>query len=123
MMVQKARLFDDHAIEATMLTEPDPYAVKKLGRKVQNFDNDIWNENKVQIVLDGTFHKFSQHKHLQDYLLDTGESILVEASPWDKIWGVGLEAHDERATNIDEWQGENLLGFILMEVRHRLRSL
>lgn len=122
MMVQKARLFDDESIELEMLQEPDPYAVKKLGRKVQHFNEDMWNANKVRIVLEGTLHKFSQHPNLRAYLIATGHATLVEASPWDKIWGIGLEAHDERATQIDAWQGENLLGFILMDVRKRLSN-
>jgi ribA/ribD-fused uncharacterized protein len=91
-----------------------------LGRKVANFDGKIWNEHKFEIVRTGNMHKFSQHEELRQFLCNTRYHILVEASPYDNIWGIGLKADDARAQNPNLWRGENLLGFALMEVRDAL---
>ena len=91
-----------------------------LGRKVKNFDEKKWNETKYSIVFAGNLLKFSQDENLKDFLLSTKNDIIVEASPYDKIWGMGMSADDEFVENPTRWKGENLLGFALMEVRDEL---
>ncbi len=120
MMAEKARIFGDEAIRSKILESSDPSVIKKLGRLVPNFDAEVWNEKSIEVVYNGNLHKFSQNKKLKDFLLSTGNSTLVEASPYDKIWGVG-KGEDEADINIPHfWKGENRLGFILMEVREIL---
>lgn len=122
MMTSKARLFlNNKALETKILKTKDPKAVKALGREVRNFDKNTWNENKVEIVKRGNIAKFSQNPDLKEYLLSTGNKVLVEASPYDDIWGVKLAARDKAILNPNNWIGENLLGFILMEVRDLLK--
>lgn len=92
-------------------------AMKKLGRKVRNYDDSIWKEKRYDVVVKGNIAKFSQNEKLRSFLLSTGSKILVEASPKDTIWGIGLEESSPDALSPRKWQGENLLGFALMEVR------
>jgi ribA/ribD-fused uncharacterized protein len=120
MMAGKARLFGDEATLAEIMLATTPHEAKKLGRKVANFDGAMWNAHKYEIVRLGNWHKFSQNKDLGEFLLQTRHCVLVEASPVDTIWGIGLKAEDERASNPNLWKGENLLGFALMEVRDAL---
>ncbi|MGH1518534.1 NADAR family protein [Chryseobacterium sp. JK1] len=121
MMAGKAKLFNDVEMLEKILQSPSPNQVKSLGRKVKNFDPQLWEEHKYEIVKKGNILKFSQNQKFKDFLLSTGEKILVEASPYDKIWGIGMLETDRRAENPLLWQGENLLGFALMEVRDELR--
>lgn len=122
MMAQKARLFKDEVMFEQIISAKHPKAAKALGRKVAGFDNDIWNQHRFAIVVAGNLAKFAQHEDLKQYLLNTGKRVLVEASPVDKIWGVGLAQDDERILNPLQWQGLNLLGFALMQVRDRLNG-
>lgn len=122
MMAKKAELFSDTEIAEKILNAQSPAQAKKLGRLVQNFHPDIWNAHKFEIVVNGNLQKFSQHDALKNFLLQTGERILVEASPVDPIWGIGLAAEDDKASNPLLWKGENLLGFALMEVRDLLKQ-
>ena len=95
---------------------------KKLGRKVRNFEPEPWDSKKSEIVVEGNKAKFSQNPDLKEFLLSTGDAILVEASPYDKIWGIGLDRETAMKGSVEQWQGENLLGCALMEVRDWLRS-
>lgn len=122
MMAEKARLFGDEQSLAKILKAPDPNSAKALGRQVQGFDDSIWKQNARRIVTEGNLAKFSQNDDLRDFLLATGEAVLVEASPYDRIWGIGLKAGDERAKHPATWQGQNLLGFALVDVRAELRG-
>lgn len=122
MMAGKARLFDDQIVLKEILTTSDPDMVKRLGRKVKNYDESTWVERRFQIVVDGNYAKFSQNPKLKQYLLSTGDKVIVEASPLDKIWGTGLAQDHTDSNNPHLWQGLNLLGFALMEVRSRLLS-
>lgn len=97
--------------------------LKQLGREVKGFDEEIWNSFKVPIVLTGNYYKFSQLEELRKYLLGTGDSLLVEASPYDKVWGIGMNAEEASVCGIDGWRGTNLLGFALMEVRDEIARL
>ena len=117
MMYQKAVLFDDDRIADKILNEPKQGVVKNLGRKVKGFDEKIWDDAKLDIVRFGTLLKFTQSLELERILLDTADAVLVEASPYDSIWGIGMMGNHPDANNPDKWQGENLLGFVLMDVR------
>lgn len=121
MMAEKARLFNDDKALAQVLAAKSPAEAKKLGREIQHFEPGIWEAHKVEVVTAGNLHKFSQHKELAKFLLSTGDRVLVEASPVDAIWGIGLAADSPDADNPVRWQGPNLLGFALMEVRDQLR--
>lgn len=117
MMAQKAALFGDLETRAQVLRAPNPGAAKALGRQVQGFDEAVWTENRFAIVVRANEAKFSQNPDLHQFLKTTGSRILVEASPVDKIWGIGLAHDDERARDPNAWLGLNLLGFALMQVR------
>ena len=117
MMARKAALFNDRQSWDSIMESTHPSIAKELGRKVKNFDDNIWVDNRWDIVVRGNYAKFSQHEELSDFLLNTGETVLVEASPYDLIWGVGLNAMDPLIKDPRTWRGLNLLGFALMEVR------
>ena len=117
MMHQKALLFDDHEMAAKILTTLYPRDVKTIGRKVANFYEELWDQEKTTIVRLGNILKFSQNAELEGILLDTGDAVLVEASPYDSIWGIGMKDSHPNAYNPSKWKGENLLGFVLMDVR------
>jgi len=122
MMVEKAKLFGDLGRVQEMLVADDPGKVKSIGRSVQNFDQAAWDKRKVEIAIRGNFEKFKQNEELGEFLRNTKERILVEASPVDRIWGVGLEVKDPLIENPANWLGQNLLGFSLMQVRRQLCS-
>ncbi|WP_328343909.1 NADAR family protein [Streptomyces violaceus] len=122
MMAGKARLFGDAAAERAVLAAGHPAEAKKAGRLVRGFDEAIWERERFRIVVDGSVHKFAAHPELREFLLNTGERVLVEASPVDRVWGIGLAADDEAASDPERWRGPNLLGFALMAARERLRG-
>jgi ribA/ribD-fused uncharacterized protein len=117
MMAEKARLFGDESSAAAMIAADSPKEAKALGRGVRGFDGDRWEEAAFDIVVRGSTAKFGQDPQLRDYLVGTGDAVLVEASPLDAIWGIGLAADDPRARRPEEWPGRNLLGFALMQAR------
>ncbi|QKG21835.1 NADAR family protein [Actinomadura verrucosospora] len=120
MMAEKARLFGDGETAAAVIDAPHPGAAKDLGRRVRGFDDDAWTARRAEIVVAGNRAKFEQNPELRDYLAGTRDRVLVEASPLDRVWGIGLAADDPRAQEPAEWQGLNLLGFALMTVRESL---
>lgn len=122
MMAEKAKLFGDHDNYQKIVDARNPGEAKALGREVQGFDEDIWVKNRFNIVVSGNLLKFEQNKALGEFLLGTNDRALVEASPVDKIWGVGLAADNKNIENPNLWRGQNLLGFALMEVRDHLRE-
>ena len=122
MMAQKALLFGDSMTYDKIMAADNPRDYKALGRKVQFFKSETWDRAKYDIVLRGNLAKFSQNPELWAYLDGTGDSVLVEASPYDGIWGVRLGIDDPRIEDPNQWGGENLLGFALMETRAILRS-
>lgn len=121
MMAQKAVLFGDKEVLQKIMSADNPAVYKSLGRQIRNFDENIWNEHKFQIVVNGNTAKFSQNPELLDFLLKTGDRVLVEASPYDRIWGIGLAKDTPDIENPFKWKGINLLGFALMEVRENLK--
>lgn len=122
MMWRKARLFADDAIAAKILAAPTPDAAKSLGRKVSGFEHTVWDAEKIGIVEAGSTAKFAQNDGLKRRLLNTAPALLVEASPFDTVWGVGLAAEDPRIQDPANWLGENLLGQILTRTRERLAA-
>ncbi|WP_406151739.1 NADAR family protein [Streptomyces sp. NBC_01012] len=122
MMAGKARLFGDAEAEAAAVAAGSPAAAKRVGRQVRGFDDAVWARERFGLVVEGSVHKFGQDPALRTYLLGTGERVLVEASPVDRIWGIGLAKDDPRTANPASWRGLNLLGFALMEARTRLRA-
>jgi ribA/ribD-fused uncharacterized protein len=121
MMAGKARLFGDAEMRAKIMAASDPKTAKGLGRKVRGFDEVEWKAVRYDLVVDGNVHKFGAHPKMRAFLVGTGEKILVEASPYDRIWGIGLGRDAEGAKDPELWRGDNLLGFALMDVRARLK--
>ncbi len=122
MMASKARLFQDEEMLAKILAAASPAEAKKLGREVRGFDGEKWNAARFDAVTRGNVAKFSSTVELREYLLATGDAILVEAAPRDTIWGIGLGASSEKARDPRSWRGSNLLGFALVRARAILRG-
>ncbi|WP_354640250.1 NADAR family protein [Kitasatospora camelliae] len=122
MMAGKARLFGDEAIVPRILAAKSPAEAKKLGRLVRGFDEALWKAERFELVVRGNVAKFGQNDALRYYLLGTANRVLVEASPLDRVWGIGLASDDERSVKPQQWCGLNLLGFALMETRKRLAA-
>lgn len=121
MMHGKALLFGDDEVAAQILATPSPREMKALGRMVRGFNDKIWNEHRIEIVHCNSVAKFTQNRSLCEALLNT-TGDLVEASPYDRIWGVGLKEADARKMNPHKWHGLNLLGRILTRVRDEIRQ-
>ncbi len=150
MMYQKCVFFGDTATEKLVLAKnEDPLAksfiggkidaqtilksswqewntlqssVKGLGRKVKPYDNEKWGQNRFRLVAEGVLAKFQQNEELGKYLLSTANDILVEASPTDEIWGIGLSESEAKVTPPEKWKGQNLLGKVLMDVRSQIKG-
>lgn len=122
MMAHKALLFDDRDTYEKIINCHKPAEAKALGRTVRDYEETRWNEKKFEIVVQGNIYKFAQNKNLAAYLLGTGDRIIVEASPVDPVWGIGLAQDSPKALHPDTWKGENLLGFALMEARDFLSA-
>ena len=121
MMAAKARTFGDSETLEKILASDKPKIIKKLGREVRGFDERTWDAVKFDAVVDGNMAKFSQNPELKSFLLSTGDAELVEASPVDRIWGVGLAEGSPLIRDKSKWEGQNLLGKALMKVRDALR--
>lgn len=122
MMASKARLFGDREMLAKILEAPSPAKAKQLGREVKAFDATVWAKHRFDIVSFGSHAKFSQADDLKQHLLATEESILVEAAPRDRIWGIGLGRDNPLVNEPQRWRGSNLLGFALVHARAVLRE-
>ncbi|MDX8052753.1 NADAR family protein [Lentzea sp. BCCO 10_0798] len=122
MMWRKALLFGDTSVAERVLAARTPGEAKALGREVSGFSDAEWVSARLEIVVEGNLAKFGQDPALRSYLLGTGSRVLVEASPQDRVWGIGLVASDPRAADPAQWLGLNLLGEALMEVRSRLAA-
>lgn len=122
MMAGKARLFGDEEVFREIMAADTPDAYKKLGRRIRGFDQALWDANKYDIVVAGNKAKFGQNPDIKEFLLATGDAILAEASPYDRIWGIGLDRTEAMKGTVNDWKGENLLGCALMEVREWLKE-
>ncbi len=120
MMAEKARLFSDAALRSQILDAREPAEHKRLGRAVGGFDEATWARARFKIVVTASLNKFGQNSALRAYLLATTDEVLVEASPSDRVWGIGLAPTDPAVADPARWRGENLLGFALMCARATL---
>lgn len=121
LMAEKARLMGDEETRQRILQTSSPERVKSLGREVTPFDENVWIDNRKRIMYEACYAKFNSSPKLKQTLLNTSNSIIVEASPFDRIWGIGLNAEHIDSKNPAKWRGLNLLGEVLMEVRERLK--
>lgn len=122
MMAEKARLFNDDEVLQRIISAEQPKQAKDLGRKVRHFNHKTWEGHAFDIVVRANLAKFSQCHDLKGFLLSSGKQVLVEASPFDKIWGIGMKQSDPNVNYPKKWLGDNLLGFALMQVRDQLKS-
>lgn len=122
MMWRKALLFGDEEAAQRIVAASHPRQAKMLGRRVRGFDEQTWEAHRRAIVREASVAKFGQRAELREFLVGTGERILVEASPTDRVWGIGLAATDDRTADPSRWRGLNLLGFALMEARSTLQA-
>lgn len=122
MMAEKARVFGDEEVRQQILSEYNQMTIKKLGRKVGGYNDEVWRNVRFDVVVKGNVAKFSQNEKLMDFLVGTCNMVIAEASPKDEVWGIGFEETAPEASNPSKWQGTNLLGFALMEVRDVLTS-
>ncbi|MER5864486.1 NADAR family protein [Kitasatospora sp. NPDC002040] len=122
MMAGKARLFGDAQSLERILAARTPAEAKNLGRLVRGFDDARWSAARFDLVVAGNLAKFGQDPSLRAYLVGTAQRVLVEASPLDRVWGIGLAADDARALRPADWRGLNLLGFALMAAREQLAA-
>ena len=120
MMAEKARLMGDQATCAEIIACHDPGKAKALGRRITPWDEERWRAHRFDIVVAGSVAKFGQDRRLRDYLTATAGKVLAEASPQDRIWGIGLARDEDAARDPSEWRGQNLLGFALMKARQLL---
>jgi ribA/ribD-fused uncharacterized protein len=121
-MSRKAAYFEDWEIfEKILKTGQNPKTAKKLGREIKNFNAEFWTEVCFEEMVDVNFAKYSQNSDLKELLLSTGDKTLVEASPYDTVWGIGLHWEDDDCLDENKWKGTNLLGKALMEVRKLLK--
>jgi len=124
MMWEKAMLFNDLKIAREIMNRPvnDQKGIKNLGRRVHEFDENVWEKNRIEIVHRHLRAKFSQNRHLYAELMGTRDTLLVEASPYDRIWGIGMNENEAKVTPESQWKGLNLLGKLLTLVREELRQ-
>jgi len=122
MMAQKALFFADIDAHIKIMGTDSPSKQKSIGRTIKNFNVPAWNTVCRKIVYEGNLAKFSQNEFLKEELLDTGDKEIVEASPYDTIWGIGLAENDPKCLDKTQWRGLNLLGQALMQVREDLRK-
>ena len=120
MMAHKAMTFGDDEIYTKVMNTDKPNEHKALGRQVKNFDINIWKVEAIDIVVAGSYFKFTQNRGLYDMLKGTGNKVLVEASPTDKLWGIGMGENDENIWDSENWDGRNWLGISIMRVRMML---
>lgn len=123
MMYNKAMVFKDTQTAEKILKATNPKLQKELGREVKNFDAVKWDSVKYDIVQNTCYLKFTQNPDMLAELLKTGDRTLVEASPYDKIWGIGMKENDYGVEDEKNWQGENLLGYALTDTRNFLMDL
>lgn len=120
MMYTKAWFFKDYEIAEKIMLSNDPREQKALGREVKNFDKVLWETSAVSIVKSLLVHKFQQNPRLLKILLDTGDKTIVEASPYDEIWGIKMGVDDPNILDESKWKGKNFLGKALMKARKEL---
>jgi ribA/ribD-fused uncharacterized protein len=122
MMWNKAKLFGDDEVADLIMEATHPSTQKGLGREVKRFNKEMWDAEAYDIVVKGNYAKFTQHKDLQEELLNTKDLTLVEASPYDTIWGIGMREDDHGVEDEENWKGLNLLGKAITEVKIKIQN-
>ena len=122
MMHQKALLFKDYDSTVRIMAVWNPAEHQRLGRHIKNFDQKIWDANKERIVYEVSKARYTQSAACRELLLSTGDALLVESSPYDCVWGIGLGKDDPKALDEKQWRGQNLLGKILTQVREEIKA-
>lgn len=117
IMYQKALTFCDYDTAEKIMQATTPNECKSLGRQVKHYVDEIWSEDRKVVAFEGLIAKFSQNPELKRILLSTKDSVIAECSPYDKIWGIGLDVNHPDVQDVAKWRGENLLGYSLMKVR------
>lgn len=117
MMFHKAMLFHDSETAKKILATEEIAEHKRLGRRVKKYNEEVWVLHRRRVAYEANKHKFSQDLTLLETLLHTAGEILVEASPNDKVWGVGMSAEDPDIADPAKWRGENYLGYVLTMLR------
>ncbi len=120
MMMEKAKVFGATDIYDKMKEVDSPRTIKALGREIKNFSDKVWDEHKMEVVARASFLKFSQNPDLLRQLIADKDKTLVEASPVDKVWGIGLHYDDDKVLNESDWNGQNLLGKCIMIARNKI---
>lgn len=110
MMHCKAAMFGDEIAAAAIMGTPSPWRQKAIGRTVAGYDEEVWARERFSMMVEVVYYKAMQDEEIKAYLLSTGDSVIVEASPEDPVWGIGMRADDPRAIDRSKWQGDNLLG-------------
>lgn len=123
MMWSKAMLFNDSETADKILNTLIPKEQKDLGKLVKGFEQTIWDNNKYQIVSNACMLKFTQNPKLLSELLNSDNKIFVEASPFDRIWGIGMREDERGVEDENNWKGENLLGYALVDTRNFIRNI
>jgi ribA/ribD-fused uncharacterized protein len=121
MMARKAELFGDNHVRGLILLATSPKEAKALGRKVKNFNEQTWIEHRESIMLDALRAKAANNPIVREFILNSGNTTIAEAAPWDRIWGIGLGPTDPAAMDPTKWKGLNLLGRAYMRLRDELR--
>ena len=121
MMYKKAVCFSDDVVAEEILKTDDVAKIKDWGRCVSGYNDNIWNGVRQIIVYEGLMAKFSQNPKLKEQLQATGNAVLAECAVRDCIWGIGLSMHDPKRLDLNQWRGQNLLGYTLMMVKDRLK--
>jgi hypothetical protein len=123
-MYIKAKAFNDHEKAHEIATKgQDPRVAKDMGREVRGYDEKIWSKYREEAMYTAIYKKFSQYPDLRKQLLDTGDKILVEGTPFDPIWGVMIKWDDDRILDERNWKGQNLLGKVLMRIRKDIEMI
>ena len=122
-MWEKCMFFGQEGMAEDVLFSKEPRECKSIGRSIPNFDEAKWSEISFQVMRDVNLEKYRQHKDSLKFLKESGDKIIVEASPFDKIWGIGLHYDEEDVLDESKWKGQNLLGKVLMEVRETLKNV
>lgn len=121
MMYKKAVIFNDEKIANEILSITDVAEIKRLGRLVSGYNDNIWNGLRQIIIYEGLIEKFIQNDTLREKLLETQDAILAECAVKDCIWGIGLSMRDDNRFEMSKWRGQNLLGYSLMMVREKIK--
>jgi ribA/ribD-fused uncharacterized protein len=122
MMFTKATLFGDLSTADRIMVESNPRKQKALGRQIQGYVDTVWQSQAEDLMFPGLFAKFTQDPDRKAAILATDNTLLVEASPDDVVWGIGLEESDPRCLDPKEWLGQNKLGRVLTRVREAIKA-